>query len=336
MSTSLSAWEALRAEKRQEGGWHLRRIYPQAQCELFAAIRQPGEKKGLILEIPSDAVAPDIVLPQSKGFSVETQLLGSSAHGRVRFSLVLSDAAYETVFAVLCDHVSEAAALAPTPRMALREWVGQLHVWQDFLARHGTGGLSDEAVVGLIGELVVLHNELIGRVGAGAAVAAWAGPRGEPNDFELPGGFLEIKATARQAPDMIQIANLNQLNKERGFIVLANVRLRADSAGQSLPDLISKVREHIGVQDSRILREFNASLLAVGYMDVHASLYPGRWVVRRVDYYEVRENFPRLTPFDVRQGVRSASYSIVVADCAPYLVGAEVFDLLAAGQSDGG
>lgn len=335
MSISLSAWAALRAENRQEGGWHLRRIYPQAHCELFGAIRQPGEKKGLILEVPSDAVAPDIVLPQSKGFSVETQLLGSSAHGQVRFSLVLSDAAYETVFAVLCDHVSEATASAPSPRMALREWVGQLHVWQDFLARHGTGGLSDEAVVGLIGELLILHDELIGRVGAGAAIAAWAGPRGEPNDFELLGGFLEIKATARQAPDVIQIANLNQLNDERGLIVLANVRLRADSAGQSLPDLVSQVRERIGVLDPRLLREFNASLLAVGYVDVHAGLYPGRWVVRRIDYYEVRENFPRLIPSDVRPGVRSASYSIVVADCAPFLVGAEVLVRLTAGQSDG-
>jgi hypothetical protein len=113
VSVSLSAWDALRAENRQEGGWHLRRIYPKAQCELFAAIRQPSEKKGLILEIPTDAVAPDIVLPQSKGFSVETQLLGSSAYGQVRFSLVLSDAAHETVFAVFCDHVSEATASAP-------------------------------------------------------------------------------------------------------------------------------------------------------------------------------------------------------------------------------
>ncbi|WP_163613932.1 PD-(D/E)XK motif protein, partial [Klebsiella variicola] len=69
-------------------------------------------------------------------------------------------------------------------------------------------------------ELIFLRDELAPRVGLGAAVAMWAGPSGEPNDFALPGGFVEIKATTRQAPELIDIANADQLDDSRGRILL--------------------------------------------------------------------------------------------------------------------
>jgi hypothetical protein len=335
VSAAEAAWEALHGEGRHEAGWHLRRIHVAAPCEVFAGLRQPGEVLGLVLEVPIEAVPADIDLPQSRGFSLEAQLLVPSHGGRVRFSLTLTDPAYKSVFAVLCDHVAEAAAAAPTPRLGLREWLRQLHVWQDFMARHGPGGRSNEAVLGLIGELVVLKDQLVPRLGGDAAVVAWAGPRGEPNDFEFAGGYLEVKATSRQAPDTIQISNLDQLDDRRGAIMLANVRLRPDPGGASLPGLVSAFRQILATGQGRSLAEFNARLIAAGYVDVHADLYPSAWATDRIDLYTVRADFPRLTHHDVRVGVRSCSYSIVIADCASYLATTDDLDALVGPRAHG-
>jgi len=327
LSVVATAWDALRAEARQEPGWHLRRIHVSAPCTIFAALRQPGEAPGLVVEVPAEAVPFDVDLPQSRGLSVEGQLLGPSHGGRARFSLALSDPAYLDVFAVLCDHVAGAAAGMATARLGVREWLRQLHVWQAFLARHGAGGLSDQAVIGLMGELVLFRDHLAVRVGAEAAVLAWAGPAGEPNDFSLPGGFLEVKASARQAPDAIPIANLAQLDDRRGAILLAHVRFRPDPAGETLPDLVAAVRLLLeGLP--RPLTDFNARLLAAGYLDMHADLYADRWKAHRLDLYAVHDDFPRLTRADVRAGVRDCSYSVSISDCAPYIAADSDLDTL--------
>ncbi|MER9697008.1 PD-(D/E)XK motif protein [Mesorhizobium sp. M0146] len=318
-ASAMAVWSALRLEGRGEAGWHLRRIHPMAPCEIFAGLRQPGGVQGLVLEVPIEAVAPDMDLPQSRGFSVEAQLLGSSHGGHVRLALALADPAYESVFATLCDHVAESAASALTARLGLREWLRQLHVWQEFMARHGPGGLSHEAVLGLIGELIILKDRLAPHLGTAAAIAAWAGPGGEPNDFELPGGYLEVKATSRQAPDTLQVSNLDQLDERRGLIMLASVRLRPDPGGMTLPGLVSELRRLTSVEPGRILADLNSRLLAAGYVDVHADLYPSTWIADRIEFYAVRDDFPRLTRLDVRPGVRSCSYSIAIADCAAYV-----------------
>lgn len=329
MSVAAAAWCALRGEARPESGWHLRRIYVAAPCEIFAGVRQPGDIQGLILEAPADAVPADIDLPRSRGFSLDAQLIGDGYDRRVRFTLALIDRAYGSVFAVLCDHVAEAARAAPNARMALREWIRQLHVWQEFMARHGPDGLSDQAMLGLFGELTILRDRLAPLIGVDAAIMAWAGPRGEPNDFELVGGCLEVKATSRQAPSLIQISNLDQLDDHRCTILLAIIRLRLDAEGASLPELISDLRGRMGDDQGRLLAEFNARLIAAGYVDVHANLYLTTWKTDRIDLYSIRDNFPRLTRRDVPGGVRDCSYSVTIVDCAPYLTTDADLDLLA-------
>lgn len=319
MSTATTAWDALLREGRREPGWHLRQIHIESPCEIFVGLCQPGNIKGLILETSVEAVPNDIDLPRSRGFQVDPQLLGTRQDGRVRFALALTDPTYQGVFAVLCDHVAEAAATASTARTALREWVRQLHIWQEFMARHGPDGLSDDAALGLFGELIILRDELFPRLGLDAAIIAWAGPRGEPNDFELPGGCLEVKATSRQAPSTLQISNLDQLDDHRSRILLANVRLRPDPAGSTLPDLVAELRGRLSDSRRQTLADFNARLIAAGYVDLHANLYQIPWMTDRIDLYVVKDGFPRLTRRNVHEGIRNCTYSVAIADCAPYV-----------------
>jgi hypothetical protein len=320
MTAVAEAWAALETERRQEPGWHVRRVHPAAPCEVLAGLRQPDGIPGLLLEIPTDQVPPDLALPRSNGFTVETVLLGSGHAGVVRFSLALTDRSYGAVFAVLCEDVAEAAATSSTARAAVRNWTGRLHIWQAFMARHGSGGLSDAAVTGLVGELIFLQSELAPRVGLGAAIAMWAGPHGEPNDFALPGGFVEIKATTRQAPELIDISNVDQLDDSRGRILLGHVRLRLEGSGATLPQLAADIRQRLAGEAPQLLADFNGRLLAAGYLGAHDNLYVRGYRNDRIDLFDVTGDFPRLTRSSLGAGIRTCSYTIELAACAPFAV----------------
>lgn len=318
MSQVSDAWLALRAEGRPEAGWHLLRVHAEASCEIHAGMKQPGNIPMLVVELPIDEVPIDLVLPQSRGFSVEPQLAGSSASGRARFALILSDRSYENVFTILC---TDAAAVAAGPLRradALRAWVRQLHVWQEFMARHGPGGLSDEEALGLMGELIVIREHLQPLMAVRAIMDVWAGPDTEPNDFGLPGGFLEVKTTSRQAPALIPISNAAQLDDRRGTIILAHVHLRPDPGGITLPELVGLVRTDVRQDAPDRAPDFEAQLREVGYLEAQAELYPRRYSLDHIDFYRVTGDFPRLVTADFRAGVQDCRYAIQVRACAPF------------------
>ncbi len=328
MSGIDETWDALRAENRRETGWHLRRMHPAALCEIFAGIHQPDSTPGLIIEVDADSVPPDLRLPKSAGFSLETILRGHAHHGRVRVTLSLAQSAYAAVFAVLADDAAACAAAEPDERSALSCFVDRLHVWQDFMARHGPDGLSESAAIGLMGELYILRDCVAPVVGSEHAVAAWSGPRGEPNDFALPGGFLEVKATARQAPRAITVSGADQLDNSRGRILLAHLRFRVSPDGTTLPELVETVRTRLSEEAPSSLSVFTAHLLSAGYVDVHAVNYIARLTLDAVEFYEIKSGFPCISRADLRPGVLDCTYRIDLDACTPWAVSEDAFSSL--------
>jgi len=322
------AWRALRLEGRTEPGWHVRRIHGNAPCEILAGVRQPDALPGLLLEVDVGDIPSGLTFPQSRGFVIDPVLLDGGAVGRARFALALADRAYEAVFTVLCEDTAAAASKAARPRQALRDWVGRLHVWQEFMARHGSDGLTDAAATGLYGELWFLRDRLAPRVGIEASIDAWSGPLGEPNDFALPMGFVEVKTTTRQAPELIEISDLDQLDDRRGRILLAHLRLQSSPQGESLTQLVSSVRAAAATAGADRLGRLNDLLLAAGYLDAHADQYGRTWQVNGVDLFSVVDGFPRLRRDDTRPGVRSCRYAIEVATCSAHTVGAQALHAL--------
>jgi hypothetical protein len=320
VSAVAAAWNALREERRTEPGWHLRQLDPEASCSLFAALHQPGHVPGLIIEADVNAVAAGMRMPRSAGFAVEAALLGHSRSGRVRLTLSLADRAYASVFAILCDDAAETLVSHSDERAAVRAVVDRLHVWQAFMARHGAGGLSQAAVIGLMGELAVLRDHLAPIVGIATAVAAWAGPRGEPNDFALECGFLEVKATMQQAPDRIAVANADQLDPGRGRILLAHRRFREASAGETLPDMVEALRSALAAEAPAALAGLEAALFAAGYVDAHRELYDLRLEPAGLELFETGPDFPHVARLDLRAGVADCRYSIDLAACRSWTV----------------
>ncbi|MBG6204674.1 hypothetical protein IWQ48_005843 [Labrenzia sp. EL_13] len=320
MSVVEEAWKSLRGEDRTEAGWHLRRIHPDAPCEIFAGIHRPNGTPGLIVEVEASQVPSSIRISKSAGFQIETVLLGHSHTGRVRFALSLAHIAYSAVFAVLCTDTADVAASRIDAGSALFAFIGRLQVWQAFMARHGPDGLSEAGMIGLMGELYILADYLAPLIGIERALAAWAGPRGEPNDFSLASGYLEIKTTALQAPDSISISNAAQLDIARGRILLGHLRFRQVPEGATLPELVERIRSKLATEAPSVLPEFTALLLAVGYVEAHRENYVLHLEPDGLQLFEVTEDFPHIALGDLRAGVRDCSYNIDLRACATWAV----------------
>ncbi|SCB30701.1 PD-(D/E)XK motif protein [Rhizobium multihospitium] len=329
MNVVTEAWEALAGERRDEAGWHLRRILREAPCEIFAGLHQPGATPSLLIEAPVAAMPRVQRLPGSQGFRVEASRPGLSQTGRGRILLSLADRAYSTVFAVLCLDVAQIAATQSDPASALSTFIDRLHVWQSFMARFGPDGLSEEAVIGLMGELLVLSEYLAPLIGLERAVGGWSGPRGEPNDFSLDNGYLEIKSTIRQAPQSMAIANSAQLDPARGRIVLAHLQLHQSTVGRTLPDIIMAIRNRLMDEAPASLPEFTAQLLAAGYVDVHSDNYMLRLELAAIQFFDVTADFPHIARSELRTGIRECTYSIDLAACAPWSVPSTMLSMLA-------
>jgi hypothetical protein len=320
MSAVEEAWRALRDEDRDEPGWHLRRVHPGARCELFAGIRQPDGTPGLIVEIEAAMLPSTVRMPQSTGFRIDTALVGHSHLGRVRIALSLAHDAYAAVFSVLCTDAAGVAAKQADAASAVSAFVGHLHVWQAFMAHHGPDGLSETAVIGLMGELHVLADHLAPLLGLGRALDAWAGPRGEPNDFSLAAGYLELKTTARQAPDSLSISNASQLDISRGRILLGHLRFRPAANGPTLPEMVENIRTRLASEAPVAIPQFTALLLAAGYIDAHRDNYMLRLEPAGLQLFEVTAEFPHVAPDDLRAGIRDCSYTIDLGICASWAV----------------
>ena len=306
-----------------QDGWYLRRIYPDANSGIFVALRQPGAVPALLVEVDSTAVGVVAEYPSARGFELYPESVIPGPRGRTRLCLVLADTHYRDVLEVLVNDVSERIALTPGEGEAVRTFIARLHVWQNFM-RHGFAGLSREAQLGLFGELLFLADSLVDRVPAHDSVNAWKGPARKNQDFEIGGRCIEVKSTTVVPPVSVNIASMTQLDEILvELLLLCHVSLILDvSNGESLPELVDRLRATIQIQDVSALDDFNAKLIEAGYLDSQSGLYSDtRYRHRETSFFKVADGFPRITARDLRGGVSECSYTVLLAACVPYGVG---------------
>ena len=326
MASAGEIWDELATPSDQEApkdGWYVRRICPDAVSDVFVALRQPGAVPALLVEV--DATAVDVVgdYPSARGFQLYPESVTPGARGRTRLCLVLADTRYRDVLEVLVNDVSERIAVAPGEGEAVKAFIARLHIWQNFMRKHGVEGLTKEAQIGLFGELLFLVDYLLDLVTAHDAVNAWKGPAGGNQDFDIGRRCVEVKSTTVIPPVTVDIASMTQLDETLvEFLLLCHVSLVLDGGdGESLPELVDRVRATIQIQDVSALDGLNAKLIEAGYLDSHSELYSDtQYRHRETRFFKVTNGFPRIAARDLRGGISECCYKVLLAACAPYEV----------------
>jgi hypothetical protein len=298
----------------------LNALIPSAEGPIFQRI---DEKEQTELFIGKDALGYPMLLliceekPAANPRYRAIEVIINQRHDQ-RWALVIRLAKLDLyhVFVCLCDDLASVLATATKDGGKPADIVlARLSRWQR-LMDHGRDGLLDEATLrGLIGELLILENDIFPRWGIAGGVRSWSGPLHGAQDFSLPECFIEVK-TCRQGAGKVTISSVCQLDTEgsRLFLVVAEIeRTQQNTANRfTIIELVARIRNIIEHAD--LLEEFEDRLAEVGYLD--RKEYEGDFfVLHGVHYYDVTNDFPRITRRMLSPGIIDASYELDLSKC---------------------
>ena len=308
------AWDALSGDSGV-GGWRSIAVAAAGPCALMAARRFPGNEEALLAGFSLARVPAAEKLPEGRGFEVSQA--DPHGDGNTWLALTRKESGSVELFAeMVCDVAGALDAVsAEGEERILRALLSRVRSWQEFM-RRGAEMLSPEAEIGLIGELVVLHEALEANIPSSLALDAWVGPLNGIQDFEIGSGAIEVKATLSSQGFPAKIGSLEQLDDSiRRPLFVAGARLSQLDSGRNLPEIVEDVRT--GLRGNHEMESILSNLLlAAGYHETHANRYPRRFLVETVRVVEVKEDFPRLVPGNIPMGIRRAMYEIDL-DLAP-------------------
>lgn len=318
---SLSeAWESLESKPSSDGEFRRRLPSPPDQ-DHFALINfTSGERRGLLFRAPGRLIEVQQILPDVLGLDIS---LAESDEGQLELRILESPAEVTSVFKALARDIV-AAVDGVESRVLITSVARRLELWQGFfsVAQHG---LSERAQAGLVAELLTLRDYFIPYAGAERAAVSWFGPERALQDFCDGELAVEVKSTSSTGSRHVTIANERQLDLiQTKSLLMATYSLdvRRDGIGFKLPGLVADVRSAmVDSEQGRLTLE--ARLIRSGYLDNHAPRYTSTFEVRRRQWLEIRDDFPRITETDLPNGVSQVSYKIDLEPCGPWVLSAD-------------
>lgn len=238
-----------------------------------------------------------------------------------RLVLLLNETSNWELFKSLCVDLISASINASNHAEAIDIIVRRLARWHEFLKREKRRELSNEAVKGLIGELLFIKKFLAPRFGWGNAISFWKGPLGAPQDFAVHDTAVEVKAQSGVTRPYIQISSLEQMEAQLPkFYLVVNTLSTIDPAEDgafTLNSLVTSIYEELNSVDELTRELFESLLFQVGYIRLEHYDSPSyRCVTSR--FFCVKDDFPRITVGSVPSGITKASYQISIDSCMPF------------------
>jgi hypothetical protein len=314
-------WDEILQEDNSAGHWFYRRLGEHSGYGLYACARADARLVGLALELAESEMPNGLSRPRAKGFQLIAEALDGSTTGMVRLRLELTEAKHRQLFSAVANDLVSSLQGISAGNAAARRVTRRLEEWQGFISSFGEEPLSEEAQIGLIGELAFLCDHLIPALGGQAALDAWKGPLGGSQDFQVPGGAVEIKAT-RVAANTVTISNIEQLEVPEGRTLIL-VHSRFGLGGDlNLHRQVLLTRSALGKDAEDLMARFDGLLMKAGYVEtlrandqfLAVSKTQERW-------FQVRPGFPCLTRLNVPAAISGVTYKLQIGACEPFVRG---------------
>ena len=237
----------------------------------------------------------------------------------------LSEAPVKTVFFALCDDLVR--VLEANPHVEEAEAVSILknrfQTWRSMFSQ-SRQAMSEEQLVGLLGELYFLHTFMMPRFGAEKAVSAWGGADGLSKDFSIENLWFEIK-TASVSSSSVKINSLAQLSSdvpgELDVVRYEKMSGQYDDPFCTVSKLFRLVMGDITDNDVRAV--FLSKIVSCGF-DIAGEEASARFRIDSLSRFLVNESFPRIMESDVpHPEIEKVTYTLNLNALAPYEIKAE-------------
>lgn len=306
----------------QEAGFFSRRILRESGLDLNVAVEKPSNRRLLLFRIRSGSVDTRTKLPASKGFEVSRLSMPGDDSTYCTLQLAVTEVRFRDVFSTLAQDVLDRVLVGKNERESVSLFISRLQQWQTFFKRHSVDGLSEEEQRGLYGELWFLRFLIQQDIAGISHVACWTGPLGANQDFQFQRCAVEVKVTTGQQDQRLQISSERQLDTTgigSLFIAHQSLDMRAES-GETLNGIVRNIRTLVESRPAE-REQFETLLFSAGYLDQQAELYERTgYSHREINYFAVKDGFPRIVESDLQPGVGNVHYTISVSQCRQYAV----------------
>lgn len=172
--------------------------------ELYIGLDEKGRKS---IELRS-AFNPRKV----KGTSaIEVNQYDNQKYKTIRFSL--TDEEISGLFYTFCDDLIEQTRDLTDKKGGYNAIVVRFHQWKKMFVSSKKDFLNESQIMGLIGELLFLRDQLSKRIGLPEALRSWSGQELTHKDFSYGDTWSEVK-TIRRSSQAVHISSLEQLDSE--------------------------------------------------------------------------------------------------------------------------
>ena len=282
---------------------------------VYAGASGIPSKRFVSIEIPAGKERQFSTFTEPRGFTLTISEPSVKNDGYMSCVLQAAASDQNDVFAIVAKDIIHELYKQDKTEDYVHILKTRIEKWRNFFKNADKKQLSDEIVIGLIGELSFIKDLI--EAGIHNASDFWNGPIKAAQDFQ--GEFLaaEIKTSSSNQMNYVRISSEVQLDgdeKRALFLVVYRVE-RNDTTGKKLPELIQEVSTLLAEQQKS---RFFANLRCLGYEEDDKLLYTKAYSVKERAVYEVKDDFPRLLRKNLPQGITDIKYKLCLQNCTEF------------------
>ena len=234
------------------------------------------------------------------------------------------------IFLRICSDLISATNTIQIPEKAPVIIMNRLKSWQQFFKKTKSDILTEEKIKGLIGELLVLKNKVIPKYGVTDGLKFWIGPEGAPQDFTINDLSIEVKCQLGGSNPSVKISSVNQLYSQLPklnlFVITLGKSTIENKGSINIPQLVNDIEKIIINDGSPGLIRFQELLLQEGYY-FNEKYEDYNYLLTDERVFKVADDFPRITPENINDGIDKLTYYIKLPDCSRFEIDMNQWEL---------
>ena len=237
-------------------------------------------------------------------------------YNTIRFSLIDDD--MSGLFYKFCEDIIEQTRDLKEEKEGYKAIINRFFQWKKMFVLSKNTFLTEPEIMGLIGEILFLKDDLAKRIGLSEALRSWSGQELTHKDFSYADTWYEVKCVS-MGHQSIRISSLEQLAGENDgeLVVYSMEKMSTAYNGITLNQLVLETSRLFTSAEDR--ESFLAKVALQGY--VYHNYYDDYvFEISNVTYYNVNVDFPRLTRQNVPKAVAKASYDLSMAEITPFMI----------------
>lgn len=288
-----------------------RRIDESHHLDIFIGYNENSDPTMIIT-----LVGKDKVVQSSQAIQVNIYKINKA---EIRLSFSLLDKDKETIFYKFCEDIIDSTRNISQEK-AFEFIISRWNKWRVMFKKANTDLLTENQIVGLIGELLFIEKYMFSKYGIDKTFIAWQGPSKNHKDFEIENTWYEVK-TIRQAALTVKISSIEQLdsNLEGNLEVIILEKTNGESNNSiSLNKLVENIGQKISSFES--YKMYYRKIAEAGYFyDEEYEKYNYKFITRNT--YLVNEEFPKIKANNLTNGIVKVSYDILLNDIKKFVRG---------------